>query len=120
MEFNQFVQKLKAALPPGIKLSNPRKGITTIISYTNGNLKYKRGETTFYVAILTFYEAFQKYKGRRVSSNDLKQFAPNVFARERGHSCNCSMFFLALQSIGIIDKINGSGNPGDPFWVRIP
>jgi hypothetical protein len=36
-----------------------------------------------------------------------------------GHSCNCTMLFILLKAIGAVDRIQGEGVRGDPFWVTI-
>src|SRR5512137_2714428 len=79
MEYRQFYQKLKAVLPEGTILENPGSGTTTIMTYTDSSLVYKRGNSSISVAITNLFQAYKEFRGRDVSSIDLRKFAPRVF-----------------------------------------
>ncbi len=121
MEYLAFYRRLTAALPPGTVLQNPGGGTTTTLSYTKSdNLAYQRGRTRIYVSISDLYAAYQRFLGREVSSADLRHFAPRVFDSKRsGHSCNCTVFFMALRAMQLVDRVEGGGRVGDPYWVDL-
>jgi hypothetical protein len=121
MEYRQFYQKIKLALPEGTILENPGSGTTTIMSYTDSNLVYKRGNSLISVAITHLFQAYKEFRGRDVNSTDLRKFAPRVFNSEaNGQSSNCTLFFMILKMTGIVDRIKGEGRRGSPYWVTIP
>ena len=73
-----------------------------------------------YVPIRDLYATYRAFGGQAVSSADLRHFAPRVFDSKRGgHSCNCTVFFMALRAMRLVDRIEGAGRPGDPFWVDL-
>jgi len=121
MEYLAFYRRLTAALPPGTILQNPGGGTTTIVSYTaDDKLAYRRGRSRMYVPIRDLYATYRAFGGQAVSSADLRHFAPRVFDSKRGgHSCNCTVFFMALRAMRLVDRIEGAGRPGDPFWVDL-
>jgi type IV secretory pathway TraG/TraD family ATPase VirD4 len=68
------------------------------------------------------FDAYALYRGRRVSTTELRAFRPVVFdsaARPAGHSCNCTIFFLLLERMGVVEGIQGKGVCGNPFYVDI-
>ena len=70
---------------------------------------------------VTLYAAYTTFRGKTVSSTDLREYAPQVFDSKRsGHSCNCTLLFMVLKMIGAITTIEGKGVRGNPFRVTIP
>jgi hypothetical protein len=98
-----------------------RGGTTEILNYTaNGRLVYRRGRSRMYVSLRDLYAAWQQFHGQRVSSADLRGFAPELFdSRTGGRSCNCTVLFLALRKMGLKDRIEGTGRRGDPYCVDL-
>ena len=121
MDYLHFHRGFLAALPPGTILQNPGGGTTKIISYTaSDRLVYQRGASRMYVSIQDFYAAYRHFLEQAVSSTDLRDFAPKVFDSKRsGHSCNCTVLFMALRAMGVVDRIAGRGRSGDPYWVTL-
>ena len=123
MTFAEFMSVLKTALPVGAVLDNPGGGTSEIIRYSQSFVSYRRGKSTICVSYESLFNAYTAFKGRQVSSSDLKHFAPSVFdsaARPAGHSCNATFLFLLLGELGMSSAIAGSGVKGDPFYVSIP
>jgi hypothetical protein len=121
MEYEKFFDAIKHALPPGTVLKNPGKGSSTIEPYTDTQMVYKRGDSTIYVEMRAFHDAYMKFSGKRVTSNDLKIYNPEVFdVDSNGHSCNCTMLFMTLRALRIALTIKGTGKRGDHFWITIP
>jgi len=121
MDYQAFYYRLVAALPVGAVLQNPGGGTTEIVAHTGtGKLVYQRGRSRFYVPILDLYAAYRRFQEQTVSSTDLRGFAPEVFdSRYGGHSCNCTLLFLALRAMGLVDTIEGAGKRGDPYRVDL-
>jgi hypothetical protein len=121
VDYLDFHQRLVAALPPGTVLQNPGGGTTAILNYTaSDNLVYRRGQTRIYVSIRELCVAHQLFQGQMVSSTDLRNYAPKVFDSDHsGHSCNCTLLFLALRAMGLVDSIEGAGKRGNPFRVHL-
>ena len=122
MDLETFGRQLQSALTPGRIPQNPGGGISTVISSNNGKVRYKRGQSTYSVSVEALFAAYSSFKGRRVSSTDLKRFAPAIFdsaARPAGHSCNCTFLFLALREMQLSSGIKGTGLAGSPFFTEI-
>ena len=121
MDYLDFHRRLTAALPPGTTLRNPGGGTTEIISYTaSGKLVYQRGRSRMYMSVRDLHAAYRSFSGQTVSSTDLRDFAPEVFNSKRGgHSCNCTVLFMALNAMGLVDRIEGRGVAGYPYRVDL-
>lgn len=125
MEWPEFHDKVRKALPPGAVLENPGGGTSTILSYAlSGNrikITFQRGGYTLHVTFEDLYGAYQYHRGRTVSSTELREYAPEVFdPAYGGHSDNCTLLFKILKAIAIVTSIQGSGRRGSPFFVTIP
>ena len=122
IEFGEFQARMINVLPPGTILDNPGGGKTTIRRYSGGKVSYVRGNSTIRVAIRDLFSAYSKFRGRRVSSSDLRQYAPHVFdsnARPAGHSCNCTFLFTVLSRLGIAGPIQGEGRAYKPYFTTL-
>ena len=121
MDYLDFHHRLVAALPPGTILQNPGGGTTEILNYTaSDNLVYLRGRTRIYVSIRELFVAYQLFQGQMVSSADLRDFAPKIFdSKQSGHSCNCTVLFMVLRAMGLVDRIEGRGVAGYPYRVNL-
>ena len=122
MTLVEFVQLLKSSVPVGSVLDNPGGGTSKIIEYSQSFISYRRGRSTIRVSYESIFKAYTTFKGRRVSSSDLKALAPSVFdsaARPAGHSCNATLLFLLLRELGLSSNIGGSGVKGSPYYVAI-
>jgi hypothetical protein len=123
MTFDEFSAHVLNEIPKGTVLNNPRRGTTTILDYRDGLILYRRGHSSFRVELRVLYDAVVHFRGKRVASPDLQLYAPSVFDSRRphfGHSCNCTVLFLLLQQIRVIDEISGRGVRGDPFSITVP
>lgn len=115
---HEFHRRMVANLPPGTVLRNPGRGRTTIKGYSAGRVLYVRGKSTIRVTIKDLFSAYSTFKGARVSSRDLKLYAPKVFdssARPAGHSCNCTFLLMVLHHLGMASAIEGRGTRADSF-----
>ena len=118
LTFDEFRFQLKHLLPSGAVLKNPGAGTTTIKGYSIRNIRYVRGKSTISVSFAALFAAYTQFRGKQVSSRDLKDYAPAVFdslARPAGHSCNCTFLFMALSRIGLADGIRGEGKAHRPY-----
>ena len=118
IEAHEFHERMVSNLPPGTVLRNLGRGTTTIKSYSAGKVSYVRGRSPIRVAIIDLFSAYSRFRGSRVSSRDLKLYAPMVFdssARPAGHSCNCTFLFVVLRQLGMASAIEGQGTRADPF-----
>ena len=86
---------------------------------TAGKLRYTRGKSTIRVAIADLFDAYLRFRGRRVNSADLAEFRPQVFdSSQSGHSCNVTLLYCVLLHLHLADQLEGSGRRGSPYSVR--
>jgi hypothetical protein len=120
VDYPSFVARIAEAFPKGTVLKNPGRGTTKIISDPGSVLTFRRANSRFRVHISDLHRAYLTFKGKRVSTANLKAFAPEVFnTKENGHDCNCTTLFLLLNGMGLSTSIMGRGVRGDPFWVTM-
>jgi hypothetical protein len=120
MNFQQFVSEIMTNLPVGVTLTNPGGGTSTIISYSDKNIVYRRGNSKISVSFEDLFQAYNEFKGKTVYTTDLRKFAPKVFdSKQSGHSCNTTFLFLILKLLGKVDEIKGEGKANHPFYVSI-
>ena len=120
-EYGEFRANMMSAFPPGTIFNNPGGGKTTIKGYSQGKVSYVRKNSTIRVAIRDLFSAYSNFKGTRVSSRDLRQYAPQVFdssARPAGHSCNCTFLFTVLSRLAMADPIRGEGRAHYPYYTN--
>jgi hypothetical protein len=115
-----FINNVIKIMPVGKVLQNPGGGTSTIAAYSNSNISYQRENSTIAVKTADLYESYNKYRGSKCSSNDLKKYMPKVFdSTKNGHDCNCTFLFMLLKEMHLTDKIEGAGVRGSPFYVDI-
>lgn len=120
LEIESFAQRLRASLPAGLVLDNPGGGTSTIMWCDGERICYRRGGSRIYVRVGDLHAAYLRYAGEDLPARDLKLHAPHVFdSARKGHNCNCSFFFLALQRMDLAGKICGRGQKGSLFGVTI-
>lgn len=120
MNYQEFVAEIKANIPVGTAIPNPGGGFSTIVSYTEKNTVYQRKNSPISVAFEDLYKVYEKFKGKKVYTTDLKGFSPKVFdSTRRGHSCNTTFLFSVLQILGRVTEIKGEGKTNHPFYVSI-
>ena len=94
-----------------------------MLGVDRATIMYRRGNSRIRVQLADLYRAYNRFKGRKVSSIDLRRFAPSVFdstARPAGHSCNCTFLFHLLQRLELtVGLLDGRGVRGSPFSVVI-
>jgi hypothetical protein len=118
LTIDEFQSLLKKSVPPGTIWPNPGGGSTKIKSYSEHQVQYIRGESTISVNIMDLFASYIEFRGKRVSSRDLRNYAPGVFdsaARPAGHSCNCTFLFVVLTKLGLADGVRGAGKAHQPF-----
>lgn len=110
-----------AKIKQGMTYPNPQKGTSRIASITRERIVYIRGSSRITLRIEDIHGVYEQYKGKKCSSNDLKNFEPKVFdSNQNGHSCNCTFLFTVLNEIGLTENgIEGQGKPYKPFYIRI-
>lgn len=122
MRRNQFAEAIARSVAPGAILENPGGGTSRIARVGDRSISYVRGSSTITVAMDDLFFAYERFRGGRVSSADLRVWNPTVFdseARPAGHSCNCTFLFQMLQKIDLAGPMEGSGVRGDPYAVTL-
>ncbi len=116
----EFITIAINKVPAGSVLKNPGKGKSTIIKYDNERLCYKRGDSSFYVDLGEFASAYNNFLGKFVTTTKLKEYKPEIFdSNNEGHNCHCTLLFLYLKEMGLVDTIHGRGKVGSPFGVQL-
>ena len=120
MDLTSFSADLRRRLPPGTVLPNPGRGTTTIIWSDDDRLCYQRGSARFYVALSDLFDALRAFRGRDVTTTDLKRQSPGVFDSARGgHNCHATVLFLIAQSLKLAGEVWGRGHRGSPFGITL-
>jgi len=120
MNYQQFTENIKSIIPVGTIIPNPGGGISTILSYSDKNIGYKRGNSRITIAFQDLYDTYVAFKGRKVKTTDLMSYAPKIFDSTRGgHSCNCTFLFSILNKLGKAGEIIGEGKAHHPFYAII-
>lgn len=117
-----FKTTLQSAVPVGTILQNPGGGTSEVVCISDEVITYRRGNTNMKVSLQNLFDAYWNFRGRAMSSTELRKFRPFVFdfsAGPAGHSCNCTFLFLVLQRLGIVNAIEGKGISGNPFFVNV-
>lgn len=123
MDFQTFKAKVQTEVPVGKVFDNPGGGTSEVLSVSEHAITYRRGNSSISVSLQDLFDPYQVALGRRLSSRDLRLYAPSVFdsqARPAGHSCNATFLFLVLQHLGVVKEIKGGGVKGDSYFVDIP
>ena len=123
MTRQEFIRAARNAFPSGYTFDNPGGGTSHILGVGGNAIAYRRGNSSIRVLLTDLYRAFDSFRGQRVTSTDLRRFAPSVFdsnARPAGHSCNCTFLFHLLQRLELTDGgLEGRGVRGDPYSLVI-
>lgn len=122
MDIYRFVSAFHDKIKVGSVLRNPQKGESTVMSINNGIITYKRENSNISVPIEVLYQSYSAFSGKKMSTNDLKTYNPEIFdssARPAGHSCNTTFLFCVLMKMSLVKRIKGKGVSGDPFFVTI-
>ena len=119
-----FIQALQRSFSPGDRFPNPGGGETEIVRLGTDRLVYRRGRSEIRVPVRDLYRTYVHFRGRRMSSSDLRRFAPSLFdsapaSGRRGHSCNCTVLLHLLGALGLAGPIEGAGVAGDPYAVGV-
>lgn len=118
----RFITEVQTTFPNGTVISNPGGGTSTIAGLSDSTISYVRGNSAIVVGFSDLFDAYTHYKGRHVTSSDLRAYRPVVFdsaARPAGHSCNCTFLFRVLEALNLSGPITGSGVRGNPFGVDV-
>jgi hypothetical protein len=122
MDFSEFVSAFHEQIKVGSIFQNPKKGDSTVISVKNGIVKYNRKKYSFSISIEVLYQSYSSFIGRKMSTNDLKAYKPEIFdtkARPAGHDCNTTFLLCVLVQMNLAKSVDGKGVSGDPFFVII-
>ena len=110
---------LMNSISVGQVLINFRKGTSRIEKIDENKIVYKRKKTPIYFYVKDFLDAYNTFRGRTITSKDLSEYNGKVFDRKQNaHSCNCTMFFMILQQIGLAE-VWGEGHRGNLFTAKI-
>ena len=121
MDYTAFRTKAVLALPVGKVFKNPGGGTTTIVSLTEDNIYYQRGRSKIGIKYETLFQTYQHFRGKAVSSRQLKAYAPKVYdSKNGGNSGNATFLYLVLREMKVVDHIQGRGVSNNPFYVMIP
>lgn len=121
MTAHEFRSRIILSAPVGTVFNNPGGGTSSVVKIDYAKIAYVRGNSRIYIRFSDLFSAYQKFKGMRVTTQYLKELAPEVFdsaARPAGHSCNCTVVFLLLGKAGLSGVIEGEGRRGNPFACR--
>ena len=119
MNLSSFEKRLQKSSPENSMFENFGNGQTTIRRYGKGRMRYRRGISLFNVSIEDLFITYTHFKGQRVSTNDLRQFKPDVFdSSAGGRNCHCTVLFRLLLNAGLASEVQGSGVAGSPFSVE--
>jgi len=120
MNQDAFSLALVSSLPVGTVLENPGGGTSEVVVSGPDRICYKRQNTRMCIQISLLFDVYERYRGRAVSSNELRELVPKVFDSKRsGHSCHCTFLFMAFQRIGLAGEIFGEGKRGSPFGIQV-
>ncbi|MBD5433245.1 MAG: hypothetical protein HDR35_02955 [Treponema sp.] len=79
-------------------LSNPCSGTSEVIKITDDSITYKRGDSKITIKAEDINSAYERFKGKKVTTSDLAKFNP-AFS-QKTHRCNASFFLM------LMDKCN--------------
>ncbi len=120
MNLNEFILAFKQLFPPKTEIPNLKKGTTTISNYNKTQVIYCRKNSKIWVNFSDLLDAYNHFKGKCVSTSDLRDFRPEIYSsKDGGHDCNCTFLFQFLLAAKKVDDIHGRGVAHDPFWVEI-
>ena len=92
------------------------------VAIAESMLRYTRGNSTIRVALSDLAKARAKFRGKRVSSVELRAYMPGVFdsnARPAGHSCNVTLLFTVLMMLRLGSDVEGLGVRGNPYSIKV-
>ena len=121
MSLETFAAQVAHLCSGGLDLCLPPIAKYLKVSVVAEKVRYTRGHSTMRVALTDLYETWSSFRGRRVSSTDLRAFRPHVFdssARPSGHSCNVGLLFSLLIELRLADDLRGAGVRGNPFSIE--
>ncbi|HKL41671.1 MAG TPA: hypothetical protein VJ962_03735 [Clostridia bacterium] len=115
-----IVDRVKKEIQLGQIFENPKRGTSEVISITDKNISYVRGNSRISMPINEFDNVYKVYKGKKVRTVDLKKYKPKVFSSKYGgHSCNCTFLFTVYKKLGLTNRINGKGVRGNPYHIEL-
>ncbi|GHU00999.1 hypothetical protein FACS1894147_00010 [Spirochaetia bacterium] len=119
MTFKEFEANLKEKMVLRKVMNNPGGGTSIIIAHTcEGNICYKRKESCISIPITEIYNAYNKYKGGKCTSGNLKTDNPEVFSF-KAHVCNCTFLFMVLHEMKLCSEPKREGKGNSQFYVEM-
>lgn len=117
----ELIRSIQNNVKPGMVFDNPGRGTSEIVSVLNERIVYKRGNSRLYLKLQDFADVYEKFAGKKCTTNDIKAFNPQVFCSGgNGHGCHCTFIFIILDYLQLLKNgICGSGIAGDPFYIEI-
>lgn len=103
----------------GDMLTNPQRGFSVIVSISPDKIVYRRGRSEISYKFSAITETYEAFKGKIVSTSDLRTFLPEVYnSQKSGHSCNAVFFCMLMVACGLTDgPIQGKGHAFYPYYI---
>ena len=116
-----LVKLIKDNIKIGDILYTPNHAEKRICSITDEVMIYEHGRSRVWFLMADIVSAYERFKGTRVSSKDLRKFSPHVFdSKQCGHSCNAIVFQMIMVRCGLTyGDIQGTGLSGNPFYIQL-
>lgn len=97
---------------PSIKTNNEYDcGNSKIVSKNENSICFLRGKSKIYLKFDDINVAYENFKGKEISSKDLKEFNASVFNNK---SCRATFFMQVLYRIGLAEITSRTA----PYKVR--
>ncbi|TYQ15296.1 UNVERIFIED_CONTAM: hypothetical protein Cloal_1731 [Acetivibrio alkalicellulosi] len=117
----ELICSIQDKVTTGSVFDNPGGGTSEIVSVSNERIVYRRRNSKLYIKIKDIVDVYEKFAGKRCTTNDIKTLNPRVFCSGgNGHGCHCTFIFIILDYLKLLKNgICGNGKAGDPFYVEI-
>lgn len=98
-------------------LDNPRRGTSIILNIDEEKIRFQRGSSPITYRIEDIGSAFEHFKGKKVSTSDLRKFDARVYDNK---PCRATFFLMLMCRCQLTKNgIKGNGCPGNPFYVEL-
>lgn len=113
-------KRIQNEIEIGQVFQNPRKGTSTIVSMTDKNITYRRGQSNLIISFDNVEKVYEAFNGKTCRTSDLRELSPTVFdSSKNGHGCHCTFLFSVFHHLGLASEIKGKGVRGDSYYVEM-
>ncbi len=114
-------EQIREAIRVGDVFQNPGGGTSAVTRVEADFVQYRRGTSDIRLKFEHMEQAYEKFRGKTVTTVDLQELQPEVFnSRRNGHSCNCTFLFMLFEKAGLTSGgIKGKGVRGNPYKIRL-